>query len=420
MNPIEERIRAAARAAADTVEPDSVPPLGLPAAPRRRWLRDGRSAGATRTPWAVRLAPVAAALAVIAIVITMVTVSRTTSGSSGSGASAAAAPNVPAGPPVSSYVRSGQVPPYYVTATQTDAVVHLTVSGASVATIRPSLPGGTMVAVTAAGDGRTFVLGEQSQDRKTVTFYQFRLGSSGRPGALTRLPMSVTDGQTLRGLALSPDGTKLAISVVPGGGVQQVRLYPVHGGPARTWSATGGGPYGATSLSWPVSQLTLGFNWRVGQTRSVRLLNLGSAGGSLLAASRPVVTLGNTANLGQSLYIGPEDMIITPDGSAIVGASNEITNIPKNGNITFTTGFPEFSVATGHLTRVVGHWQPNQWHDPEAIDLLWSDASGRVLIGVIKSAGRNWVGVINGNTFTPLNARWTLTTTQGLTDFGTW
>jgi hypothetical protein len=113
-------------------------------------------------------------------------------------------------------------------------------------------------------------------------------------------------------------------------------------------------------------------------------------------------------------------MIITPDGSAIVGASSEITNIPKNGNITFTTGFPEFSVATGHLTRVVGHWQPNQWHDPEVIDLLWSDASGRVLIGVIKSAGRNWVGVISGNTFTPLNARWALTTTQGLTDFGTW
>jgi hypothetical protein len=162
--------------------------------------------------------------------------------------------------------------------------VYLTVSGASVATIRPSLPGGTMVAVTAAGDGRTFVLGEQSQDRKTVTFYQFRLGSSGRPGALTRLPMSVTDGQTLRGLALSPDGTTLAISVVPGGGVQQVRLYPVHGGPARTWSATDAGPYGATSLSWPVSQRTLGFNWRVGQTQSVRLLNLGTAGGSLLAS----------------------------------------------------------------------------------------------------------------------------------------
>ena len=420
MNMIEERIRAAARAAAETVAPDSVPPLELPAAPRRRWLRGGRTAGATRTPWAVRLAPVAAALAVIAIVITMVNVRHTESRPPATGPSLLAPPGVPAGPPVSSYVRSGQVPPYYVTATETDAVVHLTVSGASVATIRPSLPGGTMVAVTTAGDGRTFVLGEQGQDRKAVTFYQFRLGSSGRPGALSRLPMSVTDGKTMTGLALSPDGTKLAIAVVPGGGVQQVRLYPVHGGQARTWSATGGGPYGATWLSWPASQRTLAFNWSVGHTRSVRLLNLGTAGGSLLAASRPVVTLGNTANMGQTLYIGPDDMIITRDGSAIVGASNEITNIAKNGIITFTTGFPEFSVATGHLTRIVGHWHPNQWHEPEVVDLLWSDASGRVLIGVINAGGRNWVGVISGNKFTPLNARWALTTTQGLTDFGTW
>jgi hypothetical protein len=421
MNTIEERIRAAARAAADTVEPDSVPPLGLPAAPRRRWLRGGRSAGAIRTPWAVRLAPVAAALAVIAIVITMVTVRHTENRPSATGSSLVAPPGVPAGPPVSSYVRSGQVPPYYVTATQTDAVVHLTVSGASVATIRPSLPGGTMVAVTTAGDGRTFVLGEQGQDRKAVTFYQFRLGSSGRPGALTRLPMSVADGKTMTGVALSPDGTKLAIAVVPGGGVQQVRLYPVHGGPVRTWSATGGGPYGATWLSWPASQRTLAFNWLVGQTRSVRLLNLGTAGGSLLAASRPVVTLGNTANMGQTLYIGPEDMIITPNGSAIVGASNVITNIAKNGIITDTTGFPEFSVATGHLARIVGDWPINQQHEPTSVvDLLWSDASGRVLIGVINSAGRNWVGVISGKKFTPLNARWALTTTQGLTDFGTW
>ena len=45
MNLIEERIRAAARAAAETVAPDSVPPLELPAARPRaataggaRWL----------------------------------------------------------------------------------------------------------------------------------------------------------------------------------------------------------------------------------------------------------------------------------------------------------------------------------------------------------------------------------------------
>ena len=219
MNLIEDRIRAAARAAAETVAPDSVPPLELPAArPRRfgRRPRGARSPGATWTPWVARLTPVAAALAVIAIVITVVTVSHPPHQGPDLVTGAAARPDVPLGPPVSTYVRSGQVPPYFVTLTPSGAAVHLTVSGAAVATIRPSLPGGKVVAVTAAGDDRTFVLAEQGQDRKAVTFYQFRLGSSGRPGALTRLPMSVADGKTMAGLALSPDGTRLAIAVAPG------------------------------------------------------------------------------------------------------------------------------------------------------------------------------------------------------------
>jgi len=195
MNMVEERIRAAARAAADTVAPDSVPPLELPAArPRRfgQWLRSARSPGAWWTPWAARLTPVAAALAVIAIVITVVTVSHPPHQGPDLVTGAAGRPDVPLGPPASTYVRSGQVPPYFVTLTPSGAAVHLTVGGATVATIQPSLPGGKVVAVTAAGDDRTFVLAEQGQDRKAVTFYQFRLGSSGRPGALTRLPMSVS------------------------------------------------------------------------------------------------------------------------------------------------------------------------------------------------------------------------------------
>ena len=234
--------------------------------------------------------------------------------------------------------------------------------------------------------------------------------------------MSVADGKTMGDVALSPDGTRLAIAVAPGGGVQQVRLYPVSGGPARTWSATDGttgGPFAIGSLSWAASQRTLAFNWGPGQTQSARLLNLGNAGGSLLAASRPAVTLANTANMGQTLY-QCGSLILVPDGSEFVCASGEITKIAKDGIITYTTGFPEFSAATGHLTRIVGHWHPNQWHEPLVVDLLWSGASGRVLIGVIHAGGRNWVGVISGNKFTPLNARWALSMTRGLTDFGTW
>ena len=54
MNSIQDRISAATRAAADTVRPDSIPPLRLPADGRAR-TRRGRS-------WAGWLAPAGAAV----------------------------------------------------------------------------------------------------------------------------------------------------------------------------------------------------------------------------------------------------------------------------------------------------------------------------------------------------------------------
>jgi len=422
MNLIEERIRAAARAAADTVTPDSVPPLELPAARARRLgrrHRNGRSPDATWSLWAARLAPLAAALAVAAILIAVVNLSPPAYQGGPAPVTGTAKPDVPLGPPVSTYVRSGQVPPYFVTRTPTDAVVHLTDGGATVATIRPSLPGGKVVAVTAAGDDRTFVLAEEGGERKAVTFYQFRLGSSGRPGALTRLPMSVADGKSMTDMALSPDGTRLAIAVALGGGLQQVRLYSVQSGSARIWSATGsgtiGGRFPARSLSWAASQRTLAFNWSIHQTETVRLLDIGNSGGSLLAASQPAVMLAATTEPGRIPYRCLDDMLITPNGSAIVCPGGKIRNAGKNGTTTYSTGFPEFSVTTGSLIRITGYW-PQKGDDPYVYDLIWSDASGQVLIGAITSAGRDWVGVISGNRFTPLSNQQSL----GAYQFGTW
>jgi hypothetical protein len=424
MNLIEDRIRAAARAAADTVTPDGVPPLELPVArPGRfgRRHRGARSLGVTWPAWGPRLAPWAAAAAIVALVITLVNVSPapTYEGSSNStGSSPAGPPGIPAGPPVSSYVQSGQLPPFYVTLTPPGAVVHLTQNGATLGTIRPSRPGATVVAASAAADDRTFVLAEQGRPHQAVMFYRVRLGSAGRPSAPTRLPMSLAAGQLVTGLALSPDGTRLAIAVEPGGDVQQIRLYAVSGGPARIWSATGGSIGGfstARSLSWPASQRTLAFNWLVHTTRSVRLLDLGTAGGSLLAASRPAVTVADTAPKGKPQYGCQADMILTPDGSAVVCPSSGIRNTAKDGTITYSAGYPEFSAATGRVIRIVGNW-PTKFDDPAALYLFWSSTSGQVLIGAIHSAGRDWFGVISGNGFTPLSARWA----KGADDFGTW
>ena len=51
MNLIEDRIRAAARAAAETVAPDSVPPLELPAARTRRFGRRRRGIRSPHATW---------------------------------------------------------------------------------------------------------------------------------------------------------------------------------------------------------------------------------------------------------------------------------------------------------------------------------------------------------------------------------
>jgi anti-sigma-K factor RskA len=94
---IEDRVRAATRAAADTVAPDSVPPLRLSSERlfRSRYRSTFRSrfrfreGSRTRASvWARRLAPLAAAVAVVAVAIAMVMVGRTVD--HGTGGTAAA------------------------------------------------------------------------------------------------------------------------------------------------------------------------------------------------------------------------------------------------------------------------------------------------------------------------------------------
>jgi hypothetical protein len=362
------------------------------------------------------LTPAAAAVAVVVIVIAVVSIGQSVHRSGAPGPRPAAAkpghpvPGTTAGPPVSAYVSSGQIPPYYVvidahggSATRpADATVRATVSGLTLATIKPSDAGHTIVAVTAAADDRTFVLAEQAwaagtgdEPAKAITFYLVRLNSAGQPGPVTPMPESVPAGQTMTGLALSPDASELAIAIQPSDepGTQEIKLYPLGGGPVRTWTGDGGigAPDDTTSLSWPDSQRTLAFNWSSGQVSSVRLLNLEASGGSLIADSRPVISL-------RPALIQPVGLsIITPDGSAIVYAASSLTAV-SNTHKLIETGFAEFSTETGRVIRILGHWQGT-----ENVNVLWSDSTGRVLIGIIGSGNHAYVGVISGNTFTPLN-----------------
>jgi hypothetical protein len=505
---IEDRIRAATRAVADTVAPDGLPPLRLPS---DRPLR-ARS-GSLASAWRRWLAPMAAAAAVVAVAVAMVTAGRTVDNPKGGPAAAPSAQGgaVKTGPPISSYVASGRVPRYYVSieshgnpnTNPSYAVVRATATGAAIGTYTPAA-GGTVVAVTADAHDRTFVLDEQPwakpgsnavQTFEPRTFFSLVLNGLGQITQVRKVSVSVPGGQLMTGLALSPDGANLAIAVQPDNSkrepdLTEVEVITLATGATRTWTANGTigfGPDDARSLSWTDDEQTLAFDWEGGSSGSsvgVWLLDVATGGGSLLADSREAVSLVNQAQTGAaslstvspSLYesgspgslaptvvtdspsasagsaspsvtpatstvtdspsasagsaspsvtpasVAPmataptcqEDSIISPDGSAIICGAITATkasggSILGNGPVAALlqrgaeTEFIEYSAATGKVARILGYWKFGDV-GALAVEVLWSNASGSVLIGVIPDGGGGRVGVISGNEFTSLPA----------------
>jgi hypothetical protein len=466
---VEERVRAATRAAADTVAPDSVPPLRLASERPFRFRFGSRSRSrfgsreGSRAPawvWGRRLAPLAAAVAVVAVAIVMVALGRTVNhGPGGTPAASSAGPGpVRTGPAISSYVASGAVPRYYISIESVGnpnvnpsyAVVRSTLTGAAMGTVAAAADR-TVVAVTAAANDRTFILDEQpwvssssnaNQTFEPRSFVKLSLGPDGRVQSLAALPLSVPAGQLMTGFALSPDGTKLAIAVQPDTNKRQpdlteVKVVTLATGATLTWTANGTigfGPDDARSLSWTANERTLAFDWAAsgpGVHTGVWLLNLDTGGGSLLADSREAVTLVNQASLrpvplptsttvpvirppstsGVQPATPPtcqEDSIITPDGSAIVcGAITALNETVEPNGAGLQRGaeteFFEYSAASGKVAGVLGHWTFGSV-GALSVEVLWSNASGSVLIGVIPDSGGGRLGVISGNEFTPLHA----------------
>ena len=101
---------------------------------------------------------------------------------------------------------------------------------------------------------------------------------------------------------------------------------------------------------------------------------------------------------------------MTPDGSAVVCGA--ITAINETARFSSSvpavslqrgaeTEFIEYSAATGKVARILGYWTFGSV-GALSVEVLWSNASGSVLIGVIPNSDGGRVGVITGNEFTPL------------------
>ncbi len=403
MTRTEERLRAATRAAADTVAPGTAPPLRLPGDPAGGALRGG----ALRRRWVRALTPLAAAAAVAAAVIISLALASGVPTSTGSAQS-------PARPEALS-----SVPPYYVAlsepvATPQRAVIRATGTGKVLATVTPPRPYRGFTFVTGAADDRTFVLAAQrwwdttsgtgglaAQNRDNTTpvaFFRLRFDPATRTVRLTRLShLAGPQASQLAGIALSPDGTRLAAALDSA----RIAVFTLATGSARYWAWPGAGPSsgtwvgnakpGGAPLSWTADGRILAFQFwtESGGVTQVRLLDTTSPGGSLRAARAAVSFVGH----GQ-VKTGPTgNSIITPDGTKIVTVASR-TRGGRPGVMEFSvrTGQPVIPPPAGN-TISLGPW-----------DVLWADSSGRTLIVETQSgpSGAPLTGVLRGGRFTPL------------------
>ncbi len=416
MNTIEDRLRAATRAAAGTVAPGSAPPLRLPDRPARRF---GIPGPPHRGGWRRWAAPLAAAASVIAVVAASLAItSGARAPTPGTAATRAAA--------------LASVPPYYVALTgytgdlmaHWHAVVRATATGTALATVSPPRPYRTFSWVSGAADDRTFVLAAQPwvpgasptrNANQPTKFFLLHFDPATGTAPLTALPITEKEGYRVIGLALSPDGSKLAVLLATPHEPQQsrrIQIFTLATGSEHDWTWAGRGWVGTQSslgqpLSWAADGRTLAFQQWTGEHLSVRLLDTAGAGSSLRSA-RPAVAILSSNN-------DNSNSLLTPDGRTVIYAPAQFAE----GNTLYARfreklNFAEFSASTGKLVRTLDPW----WFSlgPGGIpyqSVLWTNSSGATLI-VISPPGASpaghWVrrsiqpvlGVLTGNHFTPI------------------
>src|SRR6185437_10813193 len=348
MPDVENLLREELKRTAEKVQPELLRPLQVP----------------TRRPsWRPRLLPFTAAAAVIAVI---------TAGAFVAGLAAAhkpAAHKPAAHKPVVSGSAPASLPRFYVTTSSSpggrgiQAVVRTSASGQVTGTVHvPSaLPvewadsGGTFV--TAAADDRSFIIGVQGGQAPTksgldLRLFRFAISHAGKPGHLTELAPAPMRNETTEGIALSPDGKPLAVSLMNADSVAAIQVLDLATGATRTWTAPAHSVYIPGPPSWADGSRVIAFTW------------LRSTQSGLMAAPRGIQLL-DTAAPGDNLVAGtvivPSGMVaagsivsalITPDGrDVIVVTWRDLT--PRASTHTVTVQFAELRAATGRLVRLL-------------------------------------------------------------------
>jgi hypothetical protein len=437
---IEDRVRAATRARTDLVR--DIRPLRLPENPPER----ARRTRFART-WGGWLVPLTAAVAVIVVAVVLVAVKRPpaagpvpASSRSAAPASSAPASSAPAADPealpayfaaISGFAASAPVGAGYSGPAKNpppdSVIVGDTLTGQRLATVTPPA-GSTFTGVTGAADDRTFVL--DSVQLAPLLFpteqHTWQVLTIEPGGAevtrLTRLSLSLPGAADIIGIALSPDGTKLAVfyelprageAGFPYSGPFSLAVYSLPGGALlRSWTGTdpnhGGWAYGGempvgnSVLSWTSDGRRLAFDYRSSRAPSsslyLREVSLSDPGEDLFAASTVIATIGVSPTTGKG-KIWCDSLGVTGDGQAAVCGAEMPKDPPVGATLDALTqpapwvgcaaptdpaypGLAEISLAGDRLTRVLYEAEPKCMGGGYA-SVLWSSPSGGTVLGAV-------------------------------------
>jgi hypothetical protein len=407
---LEDRLRTDLRAESDLIEPGSIPALELPA--QRPGARGRpRTGGPRRRPaWMTGLAAAAAVIAVVAVVLTIAGAIGTTR---------------PRPAPDSA---NPALPPYYAYAVQGSisgsvevgaryAEVRATTTGRLLDTVSPPRPYDAFESFTAAASGRTFVFAAKEwrtgtpklfarNQRTPLKFLILTITPAGHPRlAALRLPQTLTEGQQPT-IALSPDGTRLAVAYGGSGKPAVVQVVTLATGQMRQWVSPPPAP--TPVLTGPGTWTSNGRVLAIGQmvTQPGGVIQSTPVRVRLLDTTVP----GTNLAAGRLLTLPQADPFpwpyLTPDGAALV-SDWAIRPLSQRPAVSASGVIHVFSAATGSLLRAEARWR---WHGPGAgrVDMrprpvvAWSNASGSTLLVELPRGQRNELGFVTGDTFTPL------------------
>jgi hypothetical protein len=336
---LQQELTAAFHEQADPVAGAAIDPAALfRQAIRRRRRRRRR---------AVRAGGLVAAVATAAAVVLLVPVTGRPAGpgrpAGQTGLLLAAALTTP--PPASAAARG--MPRFYVVADHGQPAADVRYSATGRLASRVWLPAGTdpkVTQVTAAADDRTFIIALFSLSAGT-RFYELRISASGQSAGLSPLPVPpLPAGESADAIALTPDGTRLAVASQRSGRAGAIEVITLATGATRTWTTSHSGI--PEDLSWDAAGQRLAFFW-TSDTASLAglwLLDTSALGSALLSGPR---LLPQTA--------GPDEVqsaLLTPGAQTII-ASVTYNGTAHVGPGAVVGGIVEVSARTGRPLRTL-------------------------------------------------------------------